>query len=114
MAAADRTHLFASDRVSDEHGLLQLEGVDDGKNIVSETVGGVVLVVGGRVAGLTEAATGNAVDVILAGEFGRKVVVAVGGVAQAGEKDERAPGAAPVEDFELDAGLDRDELHGVW
>jgi hypothetical protein len=39
MAAANRTQLFASDRVSDEDGLLQLEGVDDGKNIVGETVG---------------------------------------------------------------------------
>ena len=113
MAAADRTQLFAGDRVSGEDGLLQLEGLDDGKDIVAETVGGVVVVVEGGVAGVAEAATGNAVDVVLADESGRKLVEGMRGVAQSGEEDERASGAAPVEDFELDAGLDGDELRGV-
>jgi len=113
MAAADRTQLFASDGVSDEDGLLQLEGVDDGKNIVAETVGGVVVSVGRGGAGVAEPATGDAVDVVLADEFGRKVIEVMRVATQSGEEDERASGAASVEDFKLDAGLDGDKLHGV-
>ncbi len=81
MAAADRTQLFASDGVSDEDGLVQVEGCNDGKHIVAETVGGVVVAVGSGGAGVAEAAAGNAVDVVLASEFRRKVVEDMRGVA---------------------------------
>ena len=50
---------------------------------------------------------------IFAGKFGRELVELVRGVAQSAEEDERPASATPVEDFELDAGLDGDELHGV-
>jgi hypothetical protein len=39
MTAADRTQLFAADRVSNKDRLVQVEGSHDGKNIVAETVG---------------------------------------------------------------------------
>jgi hypothetical protein len=113
MAAADRTQLFASDGMSGEDGLLQVEGGDDGKNIVAETVGGVVVAIGSGIAGLAEAAAGDPVDVVLADEFRREGVEDMRSVTQTGEKYERASGAAPVEYLKLDAGLDGDELHGV-
>ena len=66
VAASDGTQLFASDRMSGEDGLLQFEGADDGKNIVAETVGGVVVGVWGDGAGIAEPATGDAIDVMRA------------------------------------------------
>lgn len=95
MAAADRAQLFASDRVSGEDRLLQVEGVDDRKNIVAETVRGVIVAVGSGGAGVAETAAGDAVDVALAGEFRRKLVEDMRGVAQTGEEDEWASGAPP-------------------
>ena len=106
--------LFASDRVSDKDRLAQMQGVHDGKNIVAETVGRIIVVIGSGIAGLAKAATGNAVHVVLAGELRREVVINMRGVAQTGEENKRASAAAPIEHLEVDAGLDGDEPHRVW
>ena len=113
MTAAYRTQLFAGNRVPDKDWLVQMKGGDDGKDIFAKLVGRIVVVIGSGIARLAKAAAGNAVHVIFAGKFGRKLIERVRGVAQRGEEDERPASAAPVEDFELDAWLHGDELHGV-
>src|ERR1039458_5511769 len=97
-----------------QNRLLQVERSHDGKHIVAETVGRIILVIGRRVAGLAEAATGDAVDVVFARELWCEAVVYMHCVAQPGEENERASAATPIEHFELDARLDGDELHLVW
>ena len=44
MTAADRTQLFAGNRVPDKDWLVQMKGGDDGKDIVAETVGRIIVV----------------------------------------------------------------------
>ncbi len=113
MAGTDGAELFASDRVSDEDGVGDIESVDDGENVVTEAV---CLVVGGggsRSGRGPEAATGDAVDVIGGSKFRGEFVVDVGVVAEAGEEDEWTSGATPVENFELYVFVDGDELDFV-
>ena len=90
-----------------------MKGGDDGKDIVAEAVGRIIVVVGSGIAGLAKAAAGDAVHMIFAGKFGRELVELVRGVAQSAQEDERPASATPVEDFELDSRLDGDELRGV-
>ena len=113
MTASDRTQLFASHRVSSEHRLLQIESLNHGKYIVTETVGRIIVVIGSGYAGIAEPATCDAVDVVFCGELGRKGVEDMRRIAQTGEEHKWSSGASPVKDFELDAGFDRDELHAV-
>jgi hypothetical protein len=114
MAGADGTEFFASDGVSGEDGAIEMEGVDDGEDVVAEAVG--LVVGGGRCGGGrgAEAAAGDAVNVVAGGEFGSEFVPDVGVVAEAGEEDERTPGATPVKDFEFYIFVDGDELDFVW
>ena len=93
--------------------LIQMQGSDDGKDIVAQAVGRIIVVVGRRIAGLAKAAAGDAVRMIFAGKFGRELVELVRGVAQSAEEDERPASATPIEHFELDARLDGDKLHSV-
>lgn len=113
MAATDRAQFFAGDRVSNENRLSQVKRGDDGKNIVAETVGRIVLPIGRGVALLAEAAASNAINMVSAGEFRREVVEDMRRVPQTGEENERASAAAPIEHFKLDAELDGHELHSV-
>jgi hypothetical protein len=57
-----------------------MKGRDDGKDIVAEAVGRIVVVVGRGIAGLAKAAAGDAVRMIFAGKFGRELVELVRGV----------------------------------
>jgi hypothetical protein len=77
MAGTDGAELFASDGVSDENGIVEVEGVDDGKDVVTEAVclGG-----GSGRGGSAEAAAGDSVDVVVGGEFGSEFVPYVGAV----------------------------------
>jgi hypothetical protein len=67
-----------------------MKGSDDGKDIVAQAVGRIIVVVGRRIAGLAKAAAGDAVRMIFAGKFGRELVELVRGVAQSAEEDKRA------------------------
>jgi hypothetical protein len=58
----------------------------------------------GGLAGVAEAAAGHAVDMALAGKFRCKLVEDIRGVAQTGEEDERASGAAQSRTSSLTPG----------
>ena len=83
MAGADRAELFAGDGVSGEDGASELEGVDDGEDVVAEAIGFVVGGGGCRRGGGAEAAASDAIDMIVGGEFGGELVEDVSVVSEA-------------------------------
>jgi len=106
MLLGDGAEFGATDRVADEHGMVEMQRVENGDDVVGEMAR---VVVGSGEAGRAESAAGDGVDVVGGDERGREVVEGVSGVAAAGEEDERAAGATPVEDFEADGVGDGDE-----
>src|SRR5579863_8028072 len=103
VSAIHRAQLFAADRMSNKNRFLNMERGHDSKYIVAKAVGRIILTVGGWIAGLTEAPSGNAVHVIFADELRREAVIHMRRVAQAGKKDERPARATPIEHLKLDS-----------
>jgi hypothetical protein len=99
MLVGDGAEFGAADGVADEHGMVEMQRVEKGDDVVGEMAR---VVVGGGCVGGAESAARDGVDVVGRDERGREVVEGVGGVAASGEEDEWAAGAAPVEDFEAD------------
>lgn len=64
MPGTDGAELLAGDGVAGHDGAVELERRDDGEHIVSETIGGVIVVGGNGRAGEAEAAPRDPVDVI--------------------------------------------------
>jgi hypothetical protein len=106
MLVGDGAEFGAADGVADEHGMVEMQRVENGDDVVGEMAG---VVVGSGKARGAESAAGDGVDVVGRDERGREVVEGVSGVAAAGEEDDRATGAAPVEDFEADGVGDGNE-----
>jgi hypothetical protein len=48
------------------------------------------------------------------GQQQSKLVEDVRALAGSGQKDQVAPASAPIENFEINAGLHSDELRAVW
>ena len=107
MLVGDGAEFGTADGVADEDGMVEMQGVENGYDVVGEMA---EVVVGSGGAGRAESAAGDGVNVVAGRELGREVVEGVCGVAASGEEDERAAGAAPVEDFEADVVGDLDEL----
>ena len=99
--------------MSDQYGVIEFEGLDDGEHIVTETVGGVITNDWIGLAGVSEASARDAVDVIVRNELWSEFVVDMGVVAETSEKDQRPTDSTPVQDFELDVLIDGDELNNV-
>ena len=100
--------------MADEHGTIDLECVEYGEHVVAQAIGGVVVVGGRWGAGESEASASDAIYVIGIRQLRCEFVERVGGVAEAGQKDQWASFATPIKDFQFDVGIYDDELHGVW
>jgi hypothetical protein len=96
VAGAYGAELFAGDGVSSEDGASQMEGVDDGEDVIAEAIGFVVGRGGCGGGGGTEAAAGDSVNMVAGGEFDREFIKDVGVVAETGEQDERTACATPI------------------
>jgi hypothetical protein len=106
MLIGDGAEFGAADGVADEHGMVEMQRVENGDDVVGEMAG---VGVGSGCVGGAESAARDGVDMVGGDERGREVVEGVGGVAASGEEDERAAGTAPVEDFEANGVGDGDE-----
>ena len=109
VAAADGAELLAGYGMADQDGVVDMERVDDREHVVAKTIGKVVAAPRYGGAGGAEAATGNAVDVIVGRELLRELVKDMGGVANAGEQNHGTAGPSPVEHLESDVFFDGDE-----
>jgi hypothetical protein len=77
-----------------------METVQYDPDVVGE---GVDLVPAGRLAGGAESPAGNRQDVEVIDPPGREIIKLVAGIVEAGKKEERRTGTAPVQHFEADA-----------
>lgn len=94
--------------------LIQLEGVDDGHNVVSEPIRGVVCRYGFRNTRCSETTRSYSNDVIVGRELEREDVEDVSCIAKAGKEDERTSVATPIENLQLDVVVDTDETNPMW
>ncbi len=107
MLVGDGAEFGAADGVADEHGMVEMQRVENGDDVVAEMAR---VVVGSCGAGRAESAAGDRIDMVGRDERGREVVE---GVRRASPPPARKTtgraGAAPVEHFEPDAVSDRDK-----
>src|SRR5215469_85392 len=114
MPRSQGTQLFAAERVPDQHRPDQLECIEDGENVVAETIGRIGRVTGRqRSAGGAEAAPCDAVNVICGRQFGSELVENMSRVSKTRKQNQGSSRSAPIENFQPDVVLDRDELSAM-
>src|ERR1051326_9105621 len=114
MARSNGAEFFARDGMSGKYRPIQLECVDCRQDIVAKAVRIIIVYRRCRPARSTKAPAGEAIDVMVRGEFRSETIENVGAVAIAREKDQRWAASAPVEHFEFDVLVDTDELRLMW
>src|SRR5215467_11947767 len=110
MPRSHGTQLFTTERVANQHGPVQLERVEDGENVVTETIGRIRAPSRQRSAGRAEAAPRDAVNVICGRQFGSELVENMSRVSKTRKQNQGPSRSAPIENFQPDVVLGRDEL----
>src|ERR1700677_3561889 len=113
VTAADRTQFFTGDGVSNQYRAIKLEFCDHGQHIVTQTVGGVISDSERWLTGGAEPAARDPICVIVSGKFRGEIIEYMGRVSQPCQENQRSPGTAPVEDFQLDTFFDGEKLNGM-
>src|SRR6516165_7556472 len=103
MSGSHRTQLFAAERVPSQHGPVQLECIEDGENVVTQTIGRIHRVPGGqRSAGRAEAAPCDAVNMVRRRQLGSELIKYMSRVSKPRQQNQGSSRATPIEDLQLD------------
>src|SRR6185312_12833360 len=106
MAARHRAQLLARERMSHQNGTLQPQGIDHLQDVITEKIRAVF---SSLKPGVTEPATGDAVDVVVIRQLRREVIEFMRGTSARRQEDDRSAGAAPIEHLESDVPFHLDE-----